>query len=482
MPKIRAIELPKWQTVERQLHETAIDLLPSDMVENPLVRWVTEYDSLIKKSDSRDNIDFLERSWYEDRGLAFIFNELANSALQTKLPFYFGTLFHIGRMRKVYQATLETISNMTKRESESFVLCASSLAEHLMGENTYSQSVQILNKLSDASSQYHSHQLGKAEQWWKAWQKEVEVLRNSVDSVNQEWGGNFFDKDRHSNRTPQAFLRLWKTATSPSELQMTMLAEGVRFKSTPPTTSIQGDIFGGQNWIMPLLFMSSSGDYEHFFHETRYILRESLEHERDKLRAEREQRIEPQVQIALSCLKSKYGDKNPFDEFKIGKRAATLTLRELVKENKLPNDRPSPWLHTWKQIFEDLPWSSEKFQKPKDSDGEWLQIALRQADSAIKKNITNLFCSNETWNQFIQRLFEHEWVEKIGAKAGEMNKKEKKSTTLIWSLDVFVDFIQKVIDKLNEIGYSLEVPAKSRLKTLLDKASRGDSFYGDDAW
>src|SRR2546430_6945880 len=50
--------------------------------------------------------------------------------------------------------------------------------------------------------------------------------------------------------------------------------------------------------------------------------------------------------LAFGQLRTKYGDKNPFDAFVVGRHAATLALRELVKENELPNGRPSPWLRS----------------------------------------------------------------------------------------------------------------------------------------
>jgi hypothetical protein len=482
MLKVKIVELPQSRTIEKQLHDTVIDLLPSEMAQNYLVRWVVEYDSLIREVHREDKfIDSLERSLHEDRWQIFISNHLANSALQMKLPFYFGTLFHIGRMRKVSEITLETVSNISNQEDkESFFTCASSLAEHLIGENAYSHSVEILQKLSSASQEYHSHQLAKAEQWWKIWQAEVRPLREAVEARREGSYRNDYKNRRDNRDTTQNTLKLWLTASLPSQLQMSMSAEGVRFKSTPSQTmNAGGNLFNGESWLMPFLFMGmgderDSGYVRHMLHDLLYV-------ERERQEAEHERRIEPQVQITLDCLKAKYGNKNPFDDFAIGKHAATLDLREFVKENGLPNRKPSPWLHTWKQTFEDMPYSSDLLPKPVGHDEGWLRLALRQADSAIKKEITNRILPTETWNDFIQRIFEDKWVKSIGEMAGTTNKKAS-STTHIWSLDEFVDFVEKVAAKLNGIGYSLKIPEKSRLKTLLDKTSRGDSVYGEDAW
>jgi len=201
----------------------------------------------------------------------------------------------------------------------------------------------------------------------------------------------------------------------------------------------------------------------------------------DWLRAEHERRISPQVQIALERLKLKYEERSPFGDFGVGQQAATPALRELARENKLPNDDPSPWLYEWIETLEEMPWISAPLPKPSDEE-ESLRTAFRLADSVIKKNaVEESLLPTESWSQFIQRVFEDEWVKGVGSMAGAANKKTAQGE-VVWLLSEFVIFVQKVVTQLNGIGYRLRTPPDTRLKTLLDKASRGEGVHGDDAW
>lgn len=468
MPKIKTIELPQHTTVDRQLHDAAVDLLPSDIAEDSLVRWVTKHDGLIRELPQGEGF-----FGSEGQGQALMFRYMCNSMLQTRISFYFAAIFHIGRMRQVSKMVLDTI--LTTQQKAVLRKWVSLLAERLTGRASEEQATAMLQKLLTASGRYHSRQLALANQWWGRWQKEVEPLRENVEAMNETWGQDRYHDMR--GKVAQVFLRLWMTTNVPSELQMSMLGEGVHFKSVQTPTFMGGrDLFENQSWLLPLLMAGMGDDPWHpeiIAHELRHLWE-------DWIQAERERRIEPQVQIAFSRLRTKYGDKNPFDDFAVGRHSATLALRELVKENMLPNDKPSPWLYAWKETLEEMPmyvFSFPPLPKPtvlKDS----LWLAMRQVDSAIKENITEAIRPTESWNDFIQRIFEDEWVEKVGRMAGTANK-EAGQTAVVWALDDFADFIEMIVMQLNDIGYSLQMPSKMRLKTLLDKASHGESV---DDW
>lgn len=468
MPEVKRIELPEWATVDRQLHDAVIDLLPADMAEDSLVRWVTEFDDLTSKSrQDGGTFESFEREWYADGGKAWIICNLASSALQARLPFYFAALFHIGRMRQVSQFVLENIAK--KQKADGFKEWALSVAERLTGPDSDARATEVLQKLSVASKEFHSHQLATANRWWGSWKREVEPLRRNVAVVYETWG------QTHRRETLQTFMEFWATINSPSELLTSMSREGVRFKSVQTPTSFGGtEQFSSQSWWLPLILVGMGdrqGHAEGFGDELRYLLH-------DWLRAEELRSMAPQAQIALDRLRMNYGEKNPFDEFGVGRHAATVGLRKLIKENTLPNWQPSPWLHAWKQTLEIMPWVSDQLPKPTEQE-ESLRSALHLADSAIKGNITNKMLPTETWNDFVQRIFEDNWVKTVGLMAGETNR---KATAAVWSLDEFADFIEKVVLRLNDIGYTLRPPATPRLQALLDKTSRGESVSGDHSW
>lgn len=475
MPDVKRIELPDRTTVDQQLHAAAVDLLPSEMAVDPLVRWVSDYDGLTHDFNWQEQFSWrAEEEWHGKRWRTLLFCYLASSTLQTKLPFYFGSLFHIGRVRQVSQGVLAIVAGNDR--SRVLREWASSLAGGMTGPEREQRAVVALRKLSDASIEYHSRQLAKAEHWWKAWRLEVEPLRRSVEALEKAWGQDQYDEGRGA--VAQAFFRLWAVANSPSELQVSMSHEGVRFKPVPPTPSTGGgETLGGPAWVV-LLLLAGTGDPARdpmwFGNELRYLLH-------DWLQAERERRFAPQIQIALDRLSARYGDRNPFDEFGVGRGAATLSLRELAKVNNLPNGQPSPWLHEWGETLEVMPSISCPLPKPSAGD-ESLGSALRLADSAIKKCVVDeQFVPTETWNEFVQRVFEEKWVEDVGEMAGAMNKTAGQ-TAAAWTPDEFVDFVERVIALLNKIGYSLRTPAKVRLQTLLDKTSRGEGVRGENSW
>jgi len=197
--------------------------------------------------------------------------------------------------------------------------------------------------------------------------------------------------------------------------------------------------------------------------------------------AEYQRRMAPQVQIALDRLKLKYEKNSPFADFGVGRHAATPVLRELAKENNLPNGEPSPWLFEWIETLEEMPWMSHPLPKPLEEE-ESLRGAFLLADSVIKKHVVQeKVLPTEGWSHFVQRVFEEEWVKKVGSMAGAANKKGDQTVT-VWTLGEFVAFVEKVVARLNAIGYRLRTPAETRLRTLLERASRGESLHEEGAW
>ena len=381
-------------------------------------------------------------------------------------------------MWQVSNTVLETVS--AARQPHELQRWASSLAERFTEQARDEGALETLKKLLAIAEQHYSQQLALVDHWWDRWLMEVKALHRAVGAMNEAWGKSGYGDGRGT--VAQASVKLWMTANSPSALQTSMSREGVRFKSGPIQTVMSGpDVFGMQPWI-PLFLAAMAGgrwgrdefgDRDRFGRDGLYLWREWIEFERER-------RIEPQVHIALSCLRTRYGDRDPFDEFVVGRHPATRSLRELVNENILPNGGPSPWLHAWTQTLEAMPGSSMGLPKPTD-EGDSRLSGLRLADSAIKRSITDEMRPTESWSEFVQRLFERKWVERVGSMAGAANKKAGEAK-VIWTLDDLVAFIGQVVAQLNEIGYALLTPERRRLEELLKKTSRGEGVYGEDAW
>jgi hypothetical protein len=208
----------------------------------------------------------------------------------------------------------------------------------------------------------------------------------------------------------------------------------------------------------------------HYFDEMRYLWSEML-------REEQQKRIAPQVQIALDLLRSRHGNADPFASYPVGRTPATPELRELIKQHQLPNGARSPWLDFWLKGLEGVPESWKPLPRTTDAGSQW---AMRSADSTIKRNLDQAISPSESWAIFLQRLFEREWAQRIGAMAGEANK---KSGVEVWSAAALFALIQQTVSSLNVLGYELTAPAEGRLKVLLDRATEGKPlYYASDDW
>ena len=98
------------------------------------------------------------------------------------------------------------------------------------------------------------------------------------------------------------------------------------------------------------------------------------------------------------------------------------------------------------------------------------------ADSAIKLNFCDRILPTETWNGFVQRLYEEYCIKELGEGAGSANK---KANTVVWTDDYFSDFIKELTEQVIILGYDVSAPPIERLQTLLKKAEKGYVSKGD---
>jgi len=200
----------------------------------------------------------------------------------------------------------------------------------------------------------------------------------------------------------------------------------------------------------------------------------------DWIRDERARRIRPEVDIALAVLRRKYGDGNPFDGYLPLCRAATPELRALVQEHQLPNGTASPWRASWEARLDDEHVESD-LHPPSSFDGNAEDHSAQVADSVIKRRVTEHLMPTETWDNFVQRLYEQHVVQNIGNGAGNANKKGNEGLS-VWTVEAFCTFVRSLTHQLNSHGYNLKTPDKTRLETLLTKTSKGEYLYGSSGW
>jgi hypothetical protein len=165
----------------------------------------------------------------------------------------------------------------------------------------------------------------------------------------------------------------------------------------------------------------------------------------------------------------------------VSHRAADANLLNLIHENTLQNGQRSPWLEAWTESL--LPQLEYEYSLPSRPPGseQFIKAASDSADSAIKRNLTYDRHAVETWNDFIQRVFEERWVEPLAHLMHSENAKEKSSTPR-WTVEIFCGLIKAVVENLNRIGYELEAPTFDRLKELWNHIEKGKGRFRHIDW
>ncbi|HJR08569.1 MAG TPA: hypothetical protein VJ842_15020 [Pyrinomonadaceae bacterium] len=397
------------------------------------------------------------------------------AALQQLMPLYFASLFHIGRQWRVSEMAIQSLESASTDRNilGSVRLTKDNLARFrnrqavMLRETSTESFAGSLRTIYSLGIEHHRSQLRTAQTWWRAWREEVESLKRSVDNYRETSG------QRDAERAWPVVIDVIFQTYRPSPLQLSLEQSGVNFKEHIARKPIlnQGAL---SDPLLLLLFAAIiPGRYSGYEH-SRHI--EYLIHELFRVL-----RYKPEVQLVLERLRKKYDLDNPFDEYQPMVRAASKELRQLIKENELPDGDASPWLKIWKNSLEEEPSSLEALRPRRLDDAGVIQSFAHSADSTIKRHIDDSIRPGELWKEFVQRLFEYEWISAIVEQIAEANK-ESTSNVKPWSFDSFIKLIKKVISQLNEVGYTLVMPDEQRCRAVWDKANTEDGLDYNEEW
>lgn len=453
-------------SIREALSSTRLDLLPDEMREDSLATWVMEFDDLRVRNR-------YERTFQEnpDSYPTWALDLAVISALQRQIPFYFATLFQIGRQWKVSESVIASIDSASSQENLRATARLNRLLvdRPLRGRNVgeiYERSerdaTEALSALLLSARGQHSNRLREARQWWTSWREEVGRLRNQVERL-QEIAPRWSDP------------MLWREVSQlvvmscmPSLLRQTLEASGIRFATEPaPTSGLSRAGSYLEALTLLLLFGLSAGGSrstfaENWFFEWRHILHEL----RYDLRFEEARRI------SLERLVRKYSEgEDPFEPYlPLGKPASDV-LRNLVIEHTLEGDQFSPWLSTWRRCVEFDSTTALTVPLKDLRDRQNVAAFARGADCAIKQSLPGELRPGETWEEFVQRLFETEWVLATAQQLvlNEFNAK-------VWHFDAFAALVAAVVSALNDANYQIGPPSEDRLRNLWDR------LHGEDPW
>jgi hypothetical protein len=225
--------------------------------------------------------------------------------------------------------------------------------------------------------------------------------------------------------------------------------------------------------LTPLLFLGLSFGgsrdpfIEHFFFEWRHILHD-LRYEVENGEARR---------IALERLVRKYSQsEDPFAPYLPLGKPASEALRNLIFEHNLGGGQNSPWLSTWRRCVEFSSSTALRVPLKNLKDRDSVDAFARGADCAIKESLPDEIRPGETWEDFVQRLFEVRWI-----LATARQLVENEANAKHWRLESFAALVAAVVSALNVAGYRLHTPAQDRLQELWDRL-HGDKPWSVDEW
>jgi flagellar biosynthesis/type III secretory pathway protein FliH len=444
-------------------------ILPDKIQGNSLAMWVMNFDELSQEKEERSyKSDYPEKEiiarWSLGTALGI--------ALQRQLPFYFSSLFYIGRQWYVSERTIASIQLASSPENITASveltkqnISARKTEEALAIRKAPNESLtEVFRSILDGGLEYHQAQLRQAHIWWDEWQDEVRVLKKVVDSYRESSLERI--RDYVWSVSSQVIIGSYQV----SSLRSSMTSAGITFKGD---AAAQGSPAGYSSELDPMLPMLIAALTAGIDRERSYYEFERFFHYWLDIR-----RYAPEVQIALENLNKKYGSKNPFDPYQPSLKAASQELRALIQEHRLPNHNPSPWLHAWFNSLEEDPWWTP-LQYHSLENPEVIQSFLRSADSAIKRQLGHTIRPGETWQTFIQRLFEYGWVSRIAHAIADANKKPQSKTTS-WNFQSFVELIMKVIEGLQGIGYELTFIKEERCLVVWNKVHEQGSISDED--
>ena len=471
--KLKQLEIEN--KVDYALRNIRYELLPEEIRRDNLTNWILSFDTLEKTRNKRDFFEY-----DQDDFLASFISQITHNSLTPNISFYFSSLFHIGRQWQVSEQVVNSIESSMeyKNLNETLKLNKNSFNEIFQELGIKSQDYNRL--LSDSFSnilsfakQQHLKSIKLSQNWWSMWKTEVRSIKDMIGRCSSEYN-EYRYKDRYRMAIPRSLLVLTTYSFQTHKLYNSLAKEGIRFKNINIQTHIQSPFIDPT--FLTMFFMLSipqkdfEFEYRHFIHDFEHLLRSQEE-------LLETQRLTPIIQQAELHLLKLFEKGNPFEKYDMLISIPDKYLRELWNKCKLPQKKTFYYAENWINSLESKPdfWCRELPFKSELNKSD-IENYARSADSTIKRK----FVSESTkvgYNdiEFIQVLFENEWVVEMVKGAVYPTKKKKGSQK--WSVNNFYNMLEKVILFLNEeVGYNIEIASKNRLQKLWDLVIKGKTY------
>lgn len=163
---------------------------------------------------------------------------------------------------------------------------------------------------------------------------------------------------------------------------------------------------------------------------------------------------------------------NPLDPFLAHKSVATRELRSLLIRHASPHGRPTPLMSAWAIQLEKpyIGGISPPFWPPSRLEWQYLSWAVRMSNSIIKQNVGGKMVARETWEGFLQRIYEKRVIKEFAIGACTANSCTDNGS--VWSDILFCKFVQRLTQMLVKLGYRLKCPSQASLSALLNSPAK----------
>lgn len=447
------------ESIKFALSGFARDLLPEEITEDHLVRWILNFVN-ISGEERQENYNMN----YNNKGKERILAQLVEDTLEYTVKFYYASLMHIGRVWKVSLLAINDIEialqfdNLRQTADTNIEM----LQRQTGREIHPGQLEEAYAYLLTAAWDKHRLTYTKALQWWTTWKQEVERVLHAIDEANEHYlqERNAWERDPQSAFF-EVLFPLSRASYERQELVYMLRREGVEVMAVKhPDT---GTLVLSQLLNMPKEEIERKGNMLAEYSRAKEIELEFL----------RRERLTPLMMQAERELLRLFLDNNPFERYaKLG-AVPDEYLKELFNKCRLPDGtyfyHAQHWLDSLEPeieyYYQDLPY------KELSSTPDIVPFA-RSADSIIRRNwVLNRTFGMLTSNELLQRYVEGNWIKPIVFAATRGKKKDG------WTFEHIVSLITNTLSYLNGIGYELKVPADNRLRNLWDKLSKDGYIY-----
>jgi hypothetical protein len=470
-------------TISEAFRRAKFELLPEEISNDALARWVTDFDQLSKT-------ETYDRNWDRPEGrdetvIELILAPMIRGALTPKMSFYFASLFHIGRGWQVARYASDTAKDALQPQhlERTTDLYLERFQNDLLrlevppGERRTLLSRSLSDVLSLTADQ-HLEAIQKSKKLWQVWKDEVGELR----SATEELSGRVEDYKNLARREPwtdyhpsnRAFFRsvyrLIFFSVEQGRLFHLLTQDGVHFKALndPPQVSV------GLAQLMQ--FALTRGDEGALVEGIRDCLRMYHDVLSHQAAVTKEQRLAPVVQEVEAQLFKLFASGNPFEKYRALQSPPDEELSSLWSRCKLPNGEMFYFARNWLDSLRAEPsfYSDGLPYAASLSDDDIIAYAF-SADATIRRNWVNTSLRTfRSDRDAIQKLLE-KWIEVLSR--GALYPTTKEKGTQRWKVDSFHDLISKVVIHLNLHGYSLVPPSVDRIKVLWEEVARKDRSY-----